>query len=392
MSHNPLVKIQDFGQSIWLDYIRRGMLDSGELQQLIDEDGLRGVTVNPSILQKAIGGSHDYDDAIRELALQGRDEAAIYEALGVEDVQRAADLFRPLYDRSHGQHGFVSLEVSPALAHDTQGTLAEARRFWKELGRPNVMIKVPATQEGLPAIQQLIREGINVNVTLLFGLPRYREVADAYLRGLETRLEDGQPLGRIASVASFFLSRIDVLVDPLLEARMEAGGAEAEIAPALHGQVAIASARAAYQIYEEIFGNERFRRLAREGARVQRLLWASTSTKNPDYSDVRYVEALIGPETVNTLPLETLNAFRDHGDPASRLEDQPAEAWRTLQRLAEIGLDLNALTQQLEDEGVAKFAAAYERLMETLSAARDAAQHEPIDRQRLDLGAYAGRV
>ena len=245
MAKNPLQKLADYGQSIWLDYIRRKMLDSGELKQMIAEDGLRGVTVNPSILEKAISGSHDYDSDVQALALEGKSEPEIYERLGVEDVQRAADLFRPLYEESQGKHGFVSLEVSPYLAHDTEGTIAEARRFWKELDRPNVFIKVPATIEGLAAIRELIRQGINVNVTLLFGLPRYREVAEAYIAGLEARADEGKPIDRLASVASFFLSRIDVLVDPILEEKMKAGGHKAEIAKKLHGQVAVASARSA---------------------------------------------------------------------------------------------------------------------------------------------------
>ncbi|HBY94232.1 MAG TPA: transaldolase [Chloroflexi bacterium] len=392
MEENPLLKLQTFGQSIWLDTIRRGMLVTGELAQLIEEDGLRGVTVNPSILEKAISGSHDYDQAVRVLALDNKKEADIYEALGVEDVQRAADLFRPMYERTEGQHGFVSLEVAPALAHDTAGTIAEARRFWAELDRPNVMIKVPATREGLPAIQQLTAEGINVNVTLLFGLPRYREVAEAYLTGLEARGAQGKPLDRVASVASFFLSRIDVLVDPKLEKVIQTGGRKGEIAASLHGQVAIASARVAYQIYQELFAGERFRGLAARGARAQRLLWASTSTKNPAYSDVKYVEALIGLDTVNTLPLETLNAYRDHGNPAPRLEEGLPAAQRVLQRLPEVGIDLNAVTQQLEDEGVHKFAVSYDRLMDTLKVKRAAALKEPLDRQVLDLNGDTAAV
>jgi transaldolase / glucose-6-phosphate isomerase len=392
MAKNPLQKLADYGQSIWLDYIRRKMLDSGELKQMIAEDGLRGVTVNPSILEKAISGSHDYDSDVQALALEGKSEPEIYERLGVEDVQRAADLFRPLYEESQGKHGFVSLEVSPYLAHDTEGTIAEARRFWKELDRPNVFIKVPATIEGLAAIRELIRQGINVNVTLLFGLPRYREVAEAYIAGLEARADEGKPIDRLASVASFFLSRIDVLVDPILEEKMKAGGHKAEIAKKLHGQVAVASARVAYQIYKEIFDSERFKRLAEKGARTQRLLWASTSTKNPAYSDVKYVEALIGPETVNTAPPETLDAYRDHGDPAARIEENLDEAREVLDLLPELDIDIDEVTQQLEDEGVDKFAASYDRLMETLKKERQHALEEPIDRQSLSLGEYESSV
>jgi transaldolase/glucose-6-phosphate isomerase len=359
---------------------------------MIEEDGLRGVTVNPSILEKAISGSHDYDEAIRALVLEGKQEADIYERLAVEDVQRAADLFRPLYDQTDGKHGFVSLEVSPYLAHDTQGTLAEARRFWAELNRPNVMIKVPATPEGLPAIRQLIAEGINVNVTLLFGLPRYREVAEAYIGGLEDRVAQSKALDRVASVASFFLSRIDVLVDPMLERSIDADVPQRQFAIGLRGQVAIASAKSAYQIYKEIFSAERFHKLADNGARTQRLLWASTSTKNPAYSDVKYVDSLIGQETVNTVPLETLNAYRDHGEPMPRLEEEVDEARQVLGRLSELDIDIDAVTQQLEDEGVDKFIASYDQLMTTLKEKRIATLEEPVDRQLLQLADYEAVV
>ncbi|MFZ5449499.1 MAG: transaldolase [Thermodesulfobacteriota bacterium] len=370
MKANPLVKLGAFGQSIWLDYIRRQMIDSGELKKFIDEDGLKGVTSNPAIFEKAIAGSDDYNQAIRTLALAGKSIQEIYQVLTVEDVGRAADLFRPLHDHLHGQDGFVSLEVNPHLAHDTQGTIAEARRLWQALNRPNVLIKVPATKAGLPAIRQLISEGVNVNVTLLFGLPRYKEVAEAYLSGLEARAATGATLNRVASVASFFLSRIDVLLDPQLEAMAAAGGANAKGAKELQGQIAIASAKIAYTIYQEIFGSDRFKKLAAQGARPQRLLWASTSTKNPAYPDVKYVEPLIGPETVNTLPLETLEAYRDHGDPASRLTEGVDRAASYLQRLPELGLDLNQATQQLEDEGVEKFNKPFDSLMCTLEGKR----------------------
>lgn len=367
---NPLLKIQDFGQSIWLDYIDRDMLDSGELKQLIEEDGLRGVTVNPSILNEAISSSDKYDEDIKALASQGLDAAEIYEALAIEDVQRAADLFRPLYEDSDGDHGFISLEVSPLIAYDTGATIEEATRFWRKLDRPNVMIKVPATREGLAAIEQLTAQGVNVNVTLLFGLPRYRAVADAYQSGLETRAAEGESLDMINSVASFFLSRIDVLVDPILEDMMSGEGEKARLAERLHGQVAIASARLAYQIYEGIYGAERFETLAEQGARTQRLLWASTSTKNPDYSDVKYVEALIGPETVNTAPQETLDAFRDHGDPARRIDENVEQAREVMDHLAEVGISINEVTAQLEKEGVEKFSKSYNELMERLKKMR----------------------
>jgi transaldolase len=370
---NSLLKLEGFGQSIWMDFIRRGMISSGELKRLIDEDGLSGMTSNPSIFEKAIAGSDDYDDAVRELAREGKSIEQIYEALTVQDIQRTADLFRPVYDRMGGADGFVSLEVSPNLARDTAKTIAEARRLWSAVGRPNMMIKVPATLEGLPAIQQLIGEGINVNITLLFGLPRYRQVAEAYMAGLERLAARSKPLKSVASVASFFLSRIDVLLDPELDKRMGVNQSKADLAAKMHGEVAILSAKAAYQIYEEIFKSVRFGKLKSHGARTQRLLWASTSTKNPAYSDLKYVEALIGPETVDTVPLETLAAYRDHGKPASRLTRDAGKASEALRRLGELGINLEAVTQQLEDEGVQKFVQAFDRLMSALQKKRAAA-------------------
>ncbi|MDA8137600.1 MAG: glucose-6-phosphate isomerase [Desulfobacteraceae bacterium] len=374
MKNNPLQQLATLGQSIWLDYIRRDLITGGELGRLIEEDGLRGMTSNPAIFEKAIADSHDYDAEIRALALEGQDTAAIYEALSQNDVRSAADVFRPLHDRTGGQDGYVSLEVNPHLAHDTAGTIAEARRLWAALDRPNVFIKVPATLEGLPAIQQLISEGINVNVTLLFGLPRYQQVAEAYLGGLETLAAQGKSIASVASVASFFVSRIDALVDALLEKRMADGGRVADLAKKARGQVAIASAKMAYQIHKEIFAGIRFQKLAALGARVQRLLWASTSTKNPDYSDVKYIEALIGPDTVNTVPPETLEAYRDHGMPKVRLEQDLAQARRVMERLPELGIRIDDVTQQLEDEGVAKFNQPFDKLMDTL--AQRAAPHQ----------------
>lgn len=297
----------------------------------------------------------------------------MYEELVVEDIRMTADLFRPLYDRVDGMDGFISLEVSPYLAHDTAGTLLEARRLWKWVDRPNVMIKVPGTWEGVPAIRQLISEGINVNVTLLFGLPRYQSVAEAYIEGMEERAAKGLSLERVASVASFFLSRIDVLVDAQLEKEMAGGGQVADLAGSLRGETAIASAKIAYQMWKELFSGERFHRLTAHGARTQRVLWASTSTKNPAYSDVKYVEALIEPETVNTIPLETLKAYRDHGNPALRLAEGVDEAHRCLKHLAEVGIDLEAVTQQLENEGVEKFVKPFDSLMKTLEQKRTAA-------------------
>jgi transaldolase len=325
------------------------------------------MTSNPSIFEKAIADSHDYDEDIRAMALHGKGAGAIYESLSQCDVQSAADAFRPLYDATDGKDGYVSLEVNPHLAHDTSGTMKEARRLWDALHRPNVFIKVPATSEGLPAIKQLISEGINVNVTLLFGLPRYRQVVEAYIAGIEARVAQGKPVKQVASVASFFVSRIDSLLDPQLEKLSARLGKEADIAKSAQGQVAIASAKMAYQIYKEIFASQRFGKLAAHGARVQRLLWASTSTKNPNYRDVKYVEALIGPDTVNTAPLETIDAYRDHGKPDARLEQGVEEAHHVLGGLAELGINIDTVTQQLEDEGVDKFNQPFDKLMETLA-------------------------
>ena len=367
MNANPLKTLGTLGQSIWLDYIRRDLITSGQLRRLIEEDGLQGMTSNPSIFEKAIVDSHEYDEDIRTMTLEGKEVKAIYETLTQRDVQSAADEFRSVYDKTDGNDGYVSLEVNPHLAHDTNGTVEEARRLWKTLARPNVFIKVPATTEGLAAIQELISEGINVNVTLLFGLPRYRQVANAYLAGLAARAARGKPVNHVASVASFFVSRIDGLVDPLLEKVIVQGGEKAGLAKSLRGHVAIASAKMAYQIYKEIVCSDRFKELAAQGARAQRVLWASTSTKNPDYSDVKYVEALIGPDTVNTAPLETLDAYRNHGDPKARLEQDVEEARLVLERLPQLGINIDHVTRQLEDDGVAKFNKPFDQLMDSLA-------------------------
>ena len=375
---NPLLHLQAFGQSAWLDFLRRGMLTSGEMQRLMEDCGVQGVTSNPSIFEKAIAGSHDYDDRIHALALEGKTSREIYEDLTLDDVRRTADLFRRVYDQTEGRDGFVSLEVSPDLADDATGTVKEARRLWQLLNRPNVMIKVPGTREGITAIRQLIAEGINVNVTLLFSLSRYRDVCEAYLEGLAARMAKGIPLGRVASVASFFLSRIDTLVDALSDQRRQ----ERDDDKSCHapGQTAIACATAAYEIYKEIFHGERFSALAAQGARPQRLLWASTSTKNPSESDVKYVEALIGPDTVNTLTLETLNAYRDHGRPAARLEEGIAQARDVLDRLHTSGIDVEKLSDRLEEEGIRKFIRAFDGLMESIERKRMATLKIPLDR------------
>jgi transaldolase len=366
MSPNPLKTLESFGQSIWTDFISRGLIESGELLRLIQNDGVGGVTSNPSIFEKAIAESHDYDVAIRDLAKQGKTTEEIYRILTVEDIQHTADILRPTYDRLKGADGYVSLEVSPKLANNTNETIEEARTLWKAVHRPNVMIKVPGTEAGVPAIRQLISEGININITLLFGLPRYRQVIEAYLTGQELRMKRKEQLKNTASVASFFLSRIDVLIDPVLEKKVLTSTTDATIAKTLIGTAAIASAKIAYSIYQEQFTNKRFQSLAGVGAKIQRLLWASTSTKNPKYSDVKYVEPLIGADTINTVPLETLNAYRDHGNPMRTLAENVSDARSTLDALKNVGIDLDAVTLQLEKEGVEKFVKAYDLLMNAI--------------------------
>lgn len=370
---SSLAQISTFGQSIWLDYIRRKFILSGELKKLIDEDDLRGVTSNPAIFEEAIARSDDYWETIQTLAQTGKSTEEIFLAVAIEDVQNAADTFREVYEQTNALDGYVSLEVSPILAQDTAGTVQEAQASWLALDRRNVMIKVPGTLEGLPAITQLISEGININVTLLFSLERYRAVAEAYVAGLEQRAQQGGRLDNVASVASFFLSRIDALVDPMLEKVKQAGGPNADTAQQLLGKTAIASAKMAYQIYQEVFGSARFQALAAQGAKPQRLLWASTSTKNPAYRDVLYVESLIGPDTVNTVPMETMNAFRDHGQPAARLEEGTEAARTVLAQLPEVGVDLAAVTAQLEVEGIQKFIKPFNSLLSVLEEKRKVA-------------------
>jgi transaldolase len=372
MNDNPLKELGKLGQSVWLDYISRELIAGGALKRLIEEDGLRGMTSNPAIFEKAISGSPVYDGEIRALAGQGKDVAAIYEALALGDVRSAADVFRPVHGSSGGLDGYVSLEVDPRLARDADATIADGRRLWAALDRPNVFIKVPATREGLKAIRTLTAEGINVNVTLLFGVPRYREVVEAYLAGLEARKAAGKPVSSIRSVASFFVSRIDTLVDQMLEGIIASGGPESELAASLRGQVAVDSAKVAYLHFKDAFGSPRFRKL---GAQAQRLLWASTSTKNPAYSPIKYVEALIGPDTVNTMPLETIEAYRAHGQPRSRLEQGEAEAGWALRRIAELGMDIDAITQKLEDEGVEKFVKPFAALFGAIEKAAARESH-----------------
>ena len=374
MNSNTLLQLQALGQSVWLDFIQRRLLGpGGKLEALIREDGLRGVTSNPSIFEKAIDGTSDYDEQIRSLARQGKSSAEICDALVLEDVGRAADQFRPVYEASGGTDGFVSIEVSPVLARDTAGSVAEGRRLWSALHRPNVMVKIPGTKAGLPAIRKLLREGVNVNITLLFSVERYVEVREAFFGALEERLEAGEPVERIASVASFFVSRIDTLADAELDPIIRSGGPSSALARELQGTLAVANARIAYQGWIESRDSGRWKHLAEHGARPQRLLWASTSTKNPRYSDTMYVDALVGPNTVNTMPLETLDAYREHGQPQLRLGEDLGGAFRKFDQLREVGVEFGKLTQQLEQEGVRKFVEPHHKLLESVEKKRAAA-------------------
>ncbi len=343
---NPLVQLGGLGQSPWYDFITRDLVTSGELARLIHDDGLRGMTTNPTIFEKAIAGSELYDEDIRRLAAEGKRPAQIFEALAVADVRAACDLFLPVHRESKGMDGLVSMEVSPTLANDAAGTIAEAERLWSRIARPNVMIKIPGTEAGLPAITHCLGAGINVNVTLLFAVRRYRQVVDAFFAGLERRVAAGQPVIGLASVASFFVSRVDGKV----------GG----------GSAAIANAALAYQAFEELFETPRWESLAAKGAMVQRPLWASTSTKDPALPDVYYVEALIAPLTVNTLPPATFAAYRDHGKPANRIREAIAGAGRVLNELAARGVNLDQVTETLEVEGVRSFAASFDSLLKVI--------------------------
>lgn len=346
------------GQAIWLDYIRRSFLDAGGLQDYVDK-GVRGVTSNPSIFEQAIAGSDDYDAAMRGLIESGMTVIEIYEALALDDIRQAADTLRPVYNQLNGGDGFVSMEVNPKLAHDTEATIAEARRLWAALERPNIMIKVPATPEGIPAITALIAGGINVNVTLMFSLAHYDAVAEAYIAGLEQRAADGGDLSHVNSVASFFISRVDTAVDAALQ---EKGNTE------LQGKIAVANGKAAYARYQETFSGPRWEALQTRVARPQRVLWASTGTKNPAYSDTLYVDQLIGPDTVNTAPTNTLEAFLEHGSAALTLTENVDEARAQLAALADLGLDLETITQELQAKGVAAFAKSFETLLGSIAA------------------------
>ncbi len=373
---NPLLELKALGQSIWLDDIDRGQLRSGLFQRLIDEDGLSGATGNPTIFEHSITHSTTYDEQMQHLLHEGKSPQEIYEALAMTDVRTVADLLRPTYERTNGQDGFVSIEVSPYLAHDTEGTLSEVRRFWETIDRPNLMVKIPSTPAGVPAIRQALAEGININITLIFSIENYRQVAEAYLSALEERSAKGQEITRIASVASFFVSRVDVLVDKLLEDKMKAVGAsvEQQKLKALEGKAAIANARLAYQEFKRLFSEPRFAALKQREARVQRPLWASTSTKNPAYRDVLYVEELIGPDTVNTMPLTTIESFHDHGRVRLSIEDHLPEAKAQLAALADVGISYDQVTRQLQEEGVQKFVDSFHKLFECIDNKRKVLQ------------------
>ncbi len=392
---NPVKALENHGQAVWLDFLARGFVAKGDLKNLIDTDGVKGVTSNPSIFEKAIGSSDEYDGAIGNALKKGDSPVAeLFEHLAVEDIQHAADVLRPVYDQLDGADGFVSLEVSPYLAMDTKGTVAEAQRLWKDVARKNLMVKVPATPEGLPAIEQLIGQGISINITLLFSQKVYVEVAEAYLAGLEKHVAKGGDPSLVASVASFFVSRIDSAVDKQLDEKIAKANdpTEKERLSALKGKIAIANAKLAYQDYKRLFSGPRWEKLQAKGARPQRLLWASTGTKNKDYSDVLYVEELIGPNTINTVPPATLDAFRDHGTPRDSLEENLDDARRVLEELEKSGISLDAITAELVKDGVKLFADAADKLYGAVAYKRATVLGAAIDRQQMSLGTQLGKT
>ncbi len=373
---NPLLQLKTQGQSVWYDTIDRGQLVSGLFKRLLDEDGIVGVTSNPTIFQKSISHGDAYDEQMTQLIQQRKSTNEIYEALVIKDITTVADMLRPIYDRTNRQDGFVSLEVSPDLAHDTERSLSEARRFWKLVDRPNLMIKIPATPEGIPAVQQALTEGININITLIFSLDSYRDVADAYISALEDRNAEGKDISHIASVASFFVSRVDTLVDQLLEDKIKttSDSAEQQKLKSLEGKAAIANARLVYQEFTRIFHTPRFETLKHSGAHVQRPLWASTSTKNPAYRDVLYAEELIGPDTVDTMPLETIENFRDHGRVSRTVENDIQQAKDVFAALEKVGIHYDQVTKQLQDEGVQKFADSFHALFQGIESKKQVIQ------------------
>ncbi|MGH8677967.1 MAG: transaldolase [Burkholderiales bacterium] len=373
---SKLKELERFDQSVWIDFIRRSLLTDGGLEKLIREDAVKGLTSNPAIFEKAIGSGREYRAALAEAARLGdADPERVYERIAIADIQMAADLMKPVYEVTSGRDGFVSLEVSPKLANDTARTLSEAHRLWDAVARPNLMIKVPGTSAGVPAVEQLITEGINVNVTLLFSVERYTQVAEAYIRGLESRVAVGKPVKGLASVASFFVSRIDTEIDSRLEALAKSAKSDAQRTKliGLRGKAAVANAKHAYAHYKRATSRDRWKSLSRHGAHTQRLLWASTSTKNPDYPDTLYVDELIGPETVNTMPPNTLDAFRDHGKLEAKLEHDLSGAGMVFADLEHAGISIREVTDKLLTDGVKLFADAFDRLLEAVSKARKAA-------------------
>ena len=367
---NQLQNLADYGQSPWFDYIQRSLISSGELKRLVDEEGLKGVTSNPAIFEKALSAGDDYKLFIAENAGIAKDAVELYELIAVRDIRDAADILRPVYDATDKRDGFVSLEVSPSLAHDTEKTLDEARRLWKLVDRPNLMVKVPATPEGIPAVERLISEGININVTLLFSQVAYRKIAESYIAGLEKYATENDDLSSVASVASFFVSRIDSLVDSQIQEKLkDASGEDKTLLESLLGKVAIANAKMAYQIYLEAFSGERWEKLAKKGAQTQRVLWASTGTKNPEYCDVLYIEELIGNDTVNTIPPATWSAFRDHGRLRESLTENVEEAEKTLENLKNAGISLDQATDKLLTDAVRLFVEPYDKMIEAVEKA-----------------------
>ena len=370
MIMNPLLHLQQLGQSPWHDNIRRDQITSGQLECMVVERDITGLTSNPTIFEQAIIRTDDYNESLRKLAIAGNDAEQIFYSLVIDDIQAAADIFQPVYERTHGADGYVSIEVSPSYANDTESTIRDARQLWERVDRPNLMVKIPATKAGLEAITETVSSGINVNVTLIFSIERYGEVIDAFMAGLEQRLANGQSVEHVASVASFFVSRLDTLVDSLLEEKISAGLGGSNDLESLRGKAAVANARLAYRLFEQVSDSSRWAALSSQGARVQRPLWASTSTKNPSYSDVLYVESLIGPDTVNTMPPGTLRAFKDHGRVELTINSEVDQALELVNRLSEAQISMDIVTQKLEDEGVAAFFKSFDNLLAVIEGRR----------------------
>ena len=374
---NPLLQLARLGQSPWHDNIRRELITSGKLRKMIEDGDITGLTSNPTIFEQAIGQSKDYDEDLVRMARAGKSAGEIFDELACDDVRNACDLFAPVHERTQGKDGFCSIEVSPTFARDTRATIAEAQRLWKKVDRPNLMVKIPATREGIPAIEDSIAAGLNINVTLIFSLERYDEVMNAYLTGLIRRVRDGKPVDRIGSVASFFVSRVDTLVDKLLDEKIARGEGDVERMQGLKGKAGIANAKLAYQAFRRKFSTEAYGGVAAQGARVQRPLWASTSTKNPAYPDVYYVEALVGPDSVDTMPPATIVAYKDHGRPELRIEQDLDGAHRVMADLSRVGIDMDAVTKKLEEDGVASFAKSFDSLLATVEERRAKAVAAP---------------